>query len=80
MRLFWPFGLEKCPAILAWLKGVGEREAYRTAGLRRPRVEIRIVSKFFLEVSLNFPSFVHYEDFSALGEDMHGLERLFMPS
>jgi glutathione S-transferase len=58
MRLFWPFGLEKCPAISAWLKRVGEREAYR------------IVSKFFLEVSLNFLGFVHYKDFSALGKDM----------
>ena len=45
MRLFWPFGLGKYPAILAWLKRVGEREAYRTAmekgdpGLTpRPRV------------------------------------------
>lgn len=31
VRLFWLFGLEKYPAILAWLKRVGEREAYRTA-------------------------------------------------
>ena len=29
--LFWSFGLEKYRAILAWLKRVGEREAYRTA-------------------------------------------------
>ena len=35
MRLFWPFGLEKCPAILGWLKRVGEREAYRTAMEKR---------------------------------------------
>ena len=26
MRLFWPFGLEKYPSILAWLKRVGERD------------------------------------------------------
>jgi hypothetical protein len=75
MRLFWSFGLEKYPAILAWLKRVGEREAYRTAiekgdpgftpllGAEAPRVEIRTVSKFFLKVSLNFLGFVHYKDF-----------------
>jgi glutathione S-transferase len=35
MRLFWLFGLEKYPAILAWLKRVSEREAYRTAMEKR---------------------------------------------
>jgi glutathione S-transferase len=35
MRLFWPFGLEKYPAILAWLKRVGERGACRTAMEKR---------------------------------------------
>jgi glutathione S-transferase len=35
VRLFWLFGLEKYPAILAWLKRVSEREAYRTAMEKR---------------------------------------------